>query len=307
MLSTALEQRRAVRVLLMRGTIHLVTAEDAPLLRAVVQPALDRMVRTSQVSRPAADVPSEALRAAVQDAVAAVPRPVKELGEHLATVFPDVPPAALADAARQTVPLVQVPPRGLWRRSGGVTYQTLDGWLGPTPEAVPDLTEVVRRYLRAFGPAGAADVTTWSGVTGVRAAFEELSDELVVHRDEHGRRLVDLEGLPLADPDVPAPVRLLGRYDNLWLSHQHRDRVTPDPGKRKQWMGVNGGVACTVFVDGELEGLWRETPSGRLDVRMFRPLTSAEQADLDTEVGRVEDVLRAPAAELSGGGSAGTG
>ena len=40
--SAALEERTAVRLLLMRGTIHLVTASDALLLRPLLQPMLDR-------------------------------------------------------------------------------------------------------------------------------------------------------------------------------------------------------------------------------------------------------------------------
>jgi hypothetical protein len=134
-------------------------------------------------------------------------------------------------------------------------------------------------------------VTAWSGVTGMRAVFDSLP-ELVRFRDEDGRVLFDLEGLPLAEEDAPAPVRLLGRYDNVWLSHARRDRVTPDPEKRRSWMGVNGGNASTVFVDGVLEGLWRVTDSGSVDVRVFRPLTRSEQAELDVEVGAVEDLLR---------------
>ncbi|NUS52011.1 MAG: hypothetical protein HOQ22_13360 [Nocardioidaceae bacterium] len=50
-----------------------------------------------------------------------------------------------------------------------------------------------------------------------------------------------------------------------------------------------------MLVDGMLEGLWRMTESGRVEMRLFRALTTAERADLDAEVGRVEALL-APAA-----------
>ena len=91
-------------------------------------------------------------------------------------------------------------------------------------------------------------------------------DDLVEHEDENGKRLYDVPDGEFADADAPAPVRLLGTYDNVWLSHAARDRVT-DPEKREQWMGANGGVAMTVFVDGWLEGLWRiedGRPHGRV-------------------------------------------
>lgn len=91
-----------------------------------------------------------------------------------------------------------------------------------------------------------------------------MSDELVPYRDENGHRLVDLAGLPLADPDVPAPVRLLGEYDNVFLSHADRSRIL-DPESKSSWMGPNGVSARTVFVDGRLEGLWRSV-DGHVEV-----------------------------------------
>jgi hypothetical protein len=298
-LSQALEDRSAVRLLLMRGTIHLVTPTDAVHLRSFVQPMLDKLTRTSQTSRPAAEVPRELLAAAARAALDGGPVPVRRLGELLATEFPDVPAAALASTAREMLPLVQVPPRGRWRRSGGVVYQLLDTWLGdvpnapglPQPTEPTDPDEVVRRYLRAFGPATPADLTTWSGLTGMRPVFVAIKDELRPYRSADGRELFDLEDLPIADEDAEAPVRLLGRYDNVWLSHDRRDRVTPDPDKRKRWMGVNGGVGCTVFVDGALEGLWRQTASGKVELELFRTLDRTEQQQLDDEVAALEAFL----------------
>lgn len=288
-LSGLLMTRDAVRILLMRGTIHLVTADDAVLLRPLMQGMLDKVTRHSGVSRPAADVPRDALAATTRAALADGPMPFKALGEELARRFPGYPPGALGNTAREMLPLVQVPPRGLWQRSGGVVYETVEGWLRRDLCADPDPRTVVRRYLRAFGPASAADLAAWSRLTGTRDLLESLRGELVTYRDEHGKGLVDLERLPLAEEDAPAPVRLLGRYDNLWLSHADKHRVA-EPDNRRRWMGVNGGVRNTVFVDGYLEGLWR-IADGRVEVELFRGLTRHEREDLDTEVEAVEAFL----------------
>jgi hypothetical protein len=87
-----------------------------------------------------------------------------------------------------------------------------------------------------------------------------------------------------------APVRLLGQYDNVWLSHAGRDRVTT-PESRTLWMGVNGGMASTVFADGMLVGLWRVT-GGRVELLdTLRSFTRQERSELDGEVARVEDLL----------------
>lgn len=241
--SRALEDRSLVRLLTMRGTIHLLTAEDALELRPWTQPVIERGQRN-------------------HDEV--VPQFHR--------------------------PLVQRPPRGTWNGGGGVEYAELEDWVG-APLREPDVPSIVRRYLRAFGPASAADVTAWSGVTRLGPVLAGM-DELVRHVDEAGKVLYDVPEGALADADAPAPVRLLGTYDNLWLSHAARDRVaTPD--NRRRWMGPNGGTGMVVLVDGMLEGLWRRDGDRISAVETFRDLTRRERSELDDEVARVEALLRA--------------
>jgi len=310
-LSRALADRRVLRVLLMRGTIHTVTADDARLLRPLVQPFLDKVSRNSGASRPAAHVPLADLVAEGRALMGDGPVPVKALGAALAERFTDAPPSALVNRLREGAALVQVPPRGLWGRPGGVAYVTLESWLGEPdgafdpggadPGAEADaraaaLADVVRRYLLAFGPATPADVTTWSGITGIRAVFDALGDELVPLRTDDGRTVWDVAGASLVDPTVPAPARFLGRYDNVWLSHAGRDRVTP-PDARRRWMGSNGGVGSVVLVDGVMAGLWSTTAEGRVEVELFGRVDRAQQAELDAEVARVEALLAVPADE----------
>jgi hypothetical protein len=290
-LSAALERRDAVRLLTMRGTIHVLTPDDALALRPWVQLALDQQSSSNQMSRPAREVPVPELVAAVRTVLADGPLPVKQLGERLADVFPGVPAGALAHTARERAPLVQVPPRGLWKRSGGVLYQTVEEHLGRATTTV-DVPELVRRYLRAFGPASAADMTTWSRVTRLGPVFTAMQDELVVVECEDGRRRYDLPDGELLDEDVHAPVRLLGGYDNVWLSHAHRDHIVPVD-VRGRWAGVNGGVGSTVFVDGYMAGLWWHR-AGRIELELFRKLTRAQRAELDTEVARTEHLLATP-------------
>ena len=285
--SRGLEDRSLVRLLTLRGTIHLLTAEDALTLQPWTQPVHDKEGSHSVNVRPAGHLDRAELRAAVAEVLADGPLPVPQLGAALAVRFRDVPPAALGALARVATPLVQLPPRGAWKRSGPVVYQLADRWLGAALRE-PDPADIVRRYLRAFGPARAADVTTWSGVTRLGPVLAAM-DDLVVREDAEGRRLYDVPGAGLADPDTPAPVRLLGGYDNVWLPHAGRDRVTT-PAHRRRWMGVNGGVGSTLFVDGMLEGLWRVT-DGRVVVEPFRRLTRSEQGELNEEIARVEALL----------------
>ena len=287
-LSEALERGGAVRLLTMRGTIHVLTPDDALALRPWVQPALDQQSRSNQLNRAARHVPVADLVAEVRRLLAAGPLPVKELGERLAETFPDAPAGALAHVARERAPLVQLPPRGLWRASGGVVYQTVENHLG-RPSTEVDVRALVRRYLRAFGPATAADMTVWSRVTRLGPVFAAMHDELEVVETEDGRRLYDVPDGPVVDGSAPAPVRLLGAYDNVWLSHADRSRIMADEA-RARWMGSNGGVGRTVFVDGFLAGLWWWR-DGRVELDLFRPLTRAERGGLDDEVDRVSALL----------------
>jgi hypothetical protein len=277
----ALEEPTLVRLLTMRGTIHLLTPEDAVTLRTWTQPVLDKVLRNHAPADP------DRVRRAVTDVLADGPVGQKELSAAVGDALPDLPTRDRAVVARGLVPLVQLPPRGTWKGSGGLVYEDVTRWVG-RPLAEPDVEAVVRRYLAAFGPASAADVTAWSGVTRLGPVLAAM--DLERHEDEAGKVLHDVPGGPIEDEDSPAPPRLLGTYDNVWLSHAARDRVT-DPAKRTRWMGANGGVAMTLFVDGWLEGLWRVTDDRVEVIELFRELTKRERSDLDDEISRVEDLL----------------
>lgn len=286
--SRALEERGLARVLSLRDTIHLHTPEDAVSLPVWAAPVREREIKVSQAIGSARELDRVAFAKAVAEVLADGPMPVRRLGGALATYFPEHTASQLGQLARVLEVLVQVPPRGCWGRPGGLVYEYADRWLD-RPLAAPDVPALVRRYLRAFGPATAADVTAWSGITRLAPVLKTM-DDLERHEDEDGRPLYDLAGAPVAEEDAPAPVRLLGAYDNVWLSHAQRDRVT-DPATRSIWMGVNGAQLWTVFVDGWLEGLWH-VDDGRVVVsQLQRTLTPAEQAGLDEEIGRVEELL----------------
>lgn len=288
-LSDLIESRALVRFLTMRGTVHVLTADDALQLRGWVQPALDRVSQSNQTSRPAKHLSTadldETLRSFITE-----PRSLAEIGEHLVSVFPDVPEAALRHLTRERLPLLQTPPRGLWKRSGGVVYAYADRYLGREfTEA--DVEDLVLRYLSAFGPATPADMTKWSLVTRLGPVFTALhkAGRLTTYADENGKTLYDVPDAPLAEEDLDLPVVLLGTYDNIFIAHADRERIAPDEA-RKRWMGVNGGVGSTLFVDGLLAGLWR-VEDGRIVAETFAKPTKAQKLAIDVEIARVEALL----------------
>jgi len=292
-LSDRLEDRSLVRFFTMRGTVHVLTADDALQLRGWVQPALDRVSATNQTSRPARHLATEQLDAVVRPFLGDDAKPHTEIGRALADAYPDVPEVALRHVSRERLPLVQVPPRGLWKRSGGVVYAYADRYLG-RPFVDADVEELVLRYLAAYGPATAADMTKWSLVTRLGPVFSAMAraGRLTTCTDESGRTLYDAPGAPIAPEDLDLPALLLGMYDNVFLSHADRSRIASDEA-RKRWMGANGGVGATLFLDGLLAGLWR-VEDERVVVEPFDTPTKAQRSAIDAEVARVEGLLAAP-------------
>ena len=298
---TLLLERQAVRMTLMRTTLHLVTAGDARQLRPVMQAVCERGFGGSPFAKSLRGVD---VGEVVRDGAALLagrPLTVAELGRELVRRWPDRDPAALAYAVRYLVPVVQVPPRGLFRMSGAPRLMTLDAWLAsraPTTATLPVGAEspadgladaVILRYLRAFGPATVADISAWSWLTGVRQRLQHVLPSLRRYRDEAGRDLLDVADGAIADGTQAAPVRFLGEYDNVFLSHADRSRITGD----LHW-GTAYARVGSFFVDGFLAGAWRirsDDPRRRLVVEPRRVLSTAERRDVIDEAERLRTFL----------------
>jgi hypothetical protein len=291
-LSTAIEERRAVRTTLMRVTIHLVNAPDALALRPFVQPVCEQVFASSGFARDVDGIDLDELRARARALVEEQPRTRVELSRELAERFAHREPASLAYAFTFLEPLVHVPPRGLWGEGGPAALTTVASWLGRPPDPVASPEDIVVRYLAAFGPATVADVAKWSRVSGLRAVVERLRPRLRTFRDAAGRELFDVPGAPLPNPDTPAPPRFLPEYDNVLLSHADRTRIIPSGSPRLPLPAGNGARTGTFLVDGFLRGTWR-LEDGDLRLEPFTPLTKREAGALDDEAERLRAFLAA--------------
>jgi DNA glycosylase AlkZ-like len=294
-LGRMLTEREAVRLTLMRGTVHLVTVPDALVLRPLVQSVVER-VHSGAYGRRMGGADPDELAAAVRELLADTPLTARELGRRLVKrgIGEDV--EAIGNSARVHVPLVQVPPRGVWGAGGQAKYATLESWTGREPEAEPSIDEVVLRYLGAFGPASVRDVQTWSGLTRLTEVLERLRPRLLSFRDEHGKELFDLPDAPRPDPGVPAPVRFLGEYDNVLLGHADRRRIIPE-GFPWNAMLADGRFVNNLLLDGILRATWWIEREGKrratLAIRPSPKLSSAERQEVAAEGGRLIDFAAA--------------
>lgn len=281
-LDRLMTERAAVRTGLMRTTLHLVTSLDALAMRPIFAPVLARVLQSQSALRTGlAGVDLGELAAVGAEHLAQRPMTATEVRPLLAALWPDRDPAVLMMGIRYLVPIVQVPPRGLWRGTSQPTLSTLEAWLAQPEDPRRDIGALLLRYLAAFGPASVPDMRTWSWLTGLAEVVDGLRGQVRAYRSEGGRELLDVVDAPIADAEMPAPPRFLPEYDNLFLSHDDRSRITG------AWYEEDRYSRGKLFVDGFLTGGWRveakQRTTSRLFVDIFRRLTTEEQSAVDAE------------------------
>jgi hypothetical protein len=279
-----LKDAAVVRIALMRSTIHLVTAADCVWLRPLVEPVIERSMKSS-FGKELVGLDRIELATTARRLLADKPLTFKALGQALGEHWTDRDQASMAQAVRASVPLVQVPPRGMWGQSGPVAHAPAETWLNRSMDPAPSVEMLVLRYLAAFGPATIRDVQQWCGLTKLTEIVDALRPQLIVFRDEQGRELFDLPEAPRPPADVPAPVRFLYDFDNLLLSHADRSRVLTVDFADQGFAGTME-MPRSVLVDGFVAATWKVAVGGEtatLTIRPFRKLTSAEERDLTTE------------------------
>ncbi len=291
-LSKLIAERRAVRGPLMRATLHLVTAGDWQRLRPLMTPVLQRGFDASPFSKSIEGVDVAALLGAARRLLSERPHSRAELGPLLGQRWPDVDPQALAYAVSYLEPVVQVPPRGLWRGSGQARWLTAAAWLERDVDDGHSLEQLVLRYLTAFGPATVQDIQAWSGLRGIERVLGSLRGRLRSFRDERGRELHDIPDGPLPGPETPAPPRFLAPFDNAILAHADRTRIVP-AGYRQAVFGDR--LMRTFLVDGFVAGTWRMERE-TLHVQPFGPLGRADARAVRGEAERLLELLLGPAA-----------
>jgi hypothetical protein len=289
-LSVLTEERQVVRLHLMRNTVHLVSARDCLSWRRLFYP-LHAAQFSAHFRAGTEGVDRDALLRQAKRLLEERPRTRAELGKLLAGRWPDAEPSALAHAATHHIALCQVPPRGIWGKTGPAAWAPVESWLGAPLRSVP-VDALVLRYLGAFGPARVADIQLWSGLTRLGEVVERLP--VRTFRGADGRPLYDLPDAPRPAEDTPAPPRFLPEYDNLLLSHADRTRVIP--GQRAVPLPPgNGATTGTFLVDGSWQGTWQI----RDQALHIRPFTKPRHADRNALLAEAEQLCAfvAPQAE----------
>lgn len=253
-LERALQRGTVVKSTLMRGTLHLVHAAAYPAYAAAWGVQAGRILSGRE---PELEAERPRLVAALAEFLRE-PRTTDEIRDRTRELTGDRIRQShdLLDYARLTLPLVHVPPSGLWRRHGKFSLVAADG---PRGDPAAGTVELVRDYLAAFGPATREDVAAFTFLR-----FHQLDPALAALEplrrltDARGRELLDLPRAPLPREDVAPPVRFLPKWDAAIISHRDRSRIMPPGFLDVVKATPNGDVEPTYLVDGQIAGTWRD-------------------------------------------------
>lgn len=192
-------------------------------------------------------------------------------------------------------------------------WTLMSRWLGEPPvalDAADGYRELVRRYLRTFGPATEADIVWWLGSTksAVRTALAEL-EAVPVELDSGATGWLagdDLE--PVAGPGHW--VALLPILDPTVMGWKTRDFYLPAD-LRTQLFDTAGNAGTTAWVDGRIVGCWVQDGDAVVRVRLLEPVPARARRELDDEAARlttwldgerVSSPIRPPAMDPAPGG-----
>lgn len=295
--------RTLVRSWLMRGTLHWLPSADLPVYVAALR-TQDRWWKGAWLRY--VGLTADELRAlldAIRDSLDGDPVTREELAARVSRRVRRTGVRSLLSGWGELLKpasfhgyLCSGPPRGQH-----VTFVRPDAWLGSWEEHDEEaaLAEVVRRYLRAYGPASREDFARWWGVQpapGGRALdlIADETDEVEVE-GYRGRMLAaDARRLEAAEPEPSS--RLLGGFDPYVIAFRPREQLVAPEHQAKVFRQA-GWVSPTLLVDGRVAGVWSyDRAAGRIDVTVepFGRLGAGVRAALREEAELLEGFLGAP-------------
>ncbi|MEO6394466.1 MAG: winged helix DNA-binding domain-containing protein [Devosia sp.] len=282
-LTRLIVDRVLVRATSMRGTLHLHTADDLIGFRALVQSFLEAGWKSNFLKRFGNEDKAKVRKAGVK-LLDKGPMTAGALGKALKEKFPSAEALALAVMLQMSETLIQIPPTRIWGNGNAPLLTRIENWLPPPYKRPLSRIDLVRRYLRAFGPASINDMQIWCRLTKLGSEFDALGDELVRFEDADGRVLYDFPDAPRPDPDIPAPVRFLPLYDNVYLGYDNRRRMLVDADLKR--INLFADFKPAVLVDGVIAAGWVvsvKKNAALLEIEPYHRLSKAQVREVETE------------------------
>ena len=284
-IDAAFDAGEIVRSWPLRGTLHLVPADDLPWLLALTA---ERSLASAAKRRASLGLRDADVERARLAAVGALPGR-QALGR--AALLAAFEAGGVSTAGQrgyhilwylaQTGTLVLGPSDGRQQ-----AFARLDAWI-PNPrrlERDEALGELAWRYFRSHGPATAEDLARWSGLTmrEVRRGLDIGGGGLTTVEIEDTTYHLDAEVLDAPGPT--ADVALLPGFDEYILGYRDRSAVLSPEHANAIVPGANGMFKPTIVVGGEVVGTWSRRVATRvvhIDTIPFAPLSVAAVAGLE--------------------------
>ena len=292
------KSRTLVKTSLMRQTVHLIPTDEYRLYIAALRPsrvaAVLRVMARCGIGREE----GEALTPLIMDSLSAGP-----LGRVAiaAAVRPKVS-KRMRSWMERVWSMVRLPvSEGLVCYGPGegnkVTFIRVDQWFPKLKSKLPSAIEaqcaLMRKYLRAYGPATLRDFSHWSGIPmqEVKALPALLAADLEEISGENKSRFLLREDVARLNKisRKEASIRLLPLFDPYLLAHREKEHLLAAQHYKRVYRN-QGWISPVILINGEVVGVWSHKLQGkRLLVRIepFGKLSSAERLGIEREARRL--------------------
>ncbi len=296
------EERTLVKTWAMRGTLHLLAADDLPLHAAAR--TIDPLGWVDYDALGISQKQRQTFLEAVPEVLGSEPMTREELG---AAVTERVGLPALGDliaTSKWGSPLKTFAFRGELcfgpNRGQHVTFVNPKQWLRQWETVAPETAfqEIARRYLRAYGPLTPRDFARWWNEGRVRVAqnvFKQIEDELEPV-DVEGWQAVALRSTveQMQASSVAGVIRLLPMFDAYVLDIARMGEPILPKAYWKRVFRQQGWTTAVVLVDGIIKGLWDTKTKGAqtiVTVELFDTVTKPVEQGIEAEAARLGTFL----------------
>lgn len=281
----AIADRSVVRTWAMRGTLHLIAADDVRWILNLLRPRL-HILSASYLRRLELD---EKKLTKSYDAMTNALSGGKQLIRQELNV-------ALAQAGipthdiRMNLLLVRAASDGLIccgvRRGSENTYTLLDEWIAPTKPRERDdaLAELTKRYFLSHGPATLQDFVWWSGLTvaEAKAGIHSVKEQLI--QEMYNKQTYWMAQHERFGYDTSLAVHLLPSFDEYLVGYKNRTAALGSLDFKQIVSAGNGIFSPVIVVDGRVAGTWKRTVQKNtvlIETNLFNALSATHQEGLD--------------------------
>ena len=323
----ALRERRLVKASCMRRTLFLVPSKDLAIFVRGSARRAEKEIRWARGK----GVPDHVIDAAIDAALGVLDKPLTrpEIAERVSQALSVQMQAvhgggwgsrrklAAVPVGQLTYPVVDllhlVGARGVMcygpNRGNEPTFVRADAWIPQWKDISREQAEglLLRTYLRAFGPATAADFALWTGITLTDAReiwARQQADFAPVSVEGWEASLLreDLDELTQAQFERPL-VRLLPYFDSYLLGHKEREHLVIMT-HRSNVYRPQGWMAPVVLVDGRVAAVWEHAREGnrlRVKVTKFGSISRRIAASIREEARDLSRFLGIPNVDVQFG------